>query len=122
MGSCIFSKLKIEPNTRAKILQAIFSAAPDTPWSSSDLGLDDPIEEEALRRGSVLESLDSIVVRDLGDDSGSDDDLTIEAKRVMRERKRDKQQLEKLGTLTPIVSTSTEAASIPVSHQRLIKF
>ena len=32
------------------------------------------------RRGSVLESLDSIVVRDLGDDSGSDDDLTIEGK------------------------------------------
>merc|ERR1711973_340282 len=115
MGSFNFSKFKIEPKNRVKNLQAVFSAAPDTPWSSSDLGLDDPIEEEALRRGSVLESLDSIVVRDLGDDSGSDDDLTIEAKRVMRERKREKQQLEKLGTLTPIVSTSTEATSIPAS-------
>ena len=40
----------------------------------------------------------------------------------MRERKREKQQLEKLGTLAPIVSTSTEATSIPVSHQNVIKF
>ena len=39
----------------------------------------------------------------------------------MRERKREKQQLEKLGTLTPIVSTSTEATSIPVSHQSNFK-
>ena len=49
-----FSKFKIEPKNRVKNLQAVFSAAPDTPWSSSDLGLDDPIEEEALRNGIKL--------------------------------------------------------------------
>ena len=53
-----FSKFKIEPKNRVKNLQAVFSAAPDTPWSSSDLGLDDPIEEEALRNGIKLSGPD----------------------------------------------------------------
>merc|ERR1711915_6030 len=118
MGSLYFNDFKIEPENKL-IKQAVFSAAPETQWSSSDLGLPNQSDAEAaeLSRGSVLDSLDSIIVKDLGDDSGSDDDLTIEAKRIMRDRKREKQQLEKLGTLTPIsTSTLSSSSSVPLGH------
>jgi len=50
----------------------------------------------------VLLSEEAIVVDDLGDSSGSDDDLGPEAKRILRKRKLEKQKLAKLGKLIPI--------------------
>ena len=46
--------------------------------------------------------------------------LTLKiAKRIMRDRKREKQQLEKLGTLTPIsTSTLSSSSSVPLGHVR----
>jgi len=48
-------------------------------------------------------------------DSGSDNDLSNEAKRIMKRRKKEKEQLERLGSLVPI-DTDTEADILRIAE------
>ena len=47
-------------------------------------------------------SRNSYVVKFLDDDSGSDDGLNLETRRIMRERRREQKRIEQLGPLLPI--------------------
>merc|ERR1712097_144379 len=51
---------------------------------------------------TLLLSEEAIVIDNLGDSSGSEDDLGTEAKRILRKRKKEKEKLAKLGKLIPI--------------------
>ena len=46
----------------------------------------------------------STIVKFFGDSSGSEDDLGLEAKRIIRARKKEKEHLESLGPIVPIDS------------------
>ena len=54
----------------------------------------------ATPRHSLLPSPDTstMIIDDLAYDSGSDDEMSIEAKRVLRRKKLEREKLQKLGT------------------------
>ena len=53
---------------------------------------------------SLLPSTDTstIIIDDLAEDSGSDDEMSIEAKRVLRRKKLEREKLQKLGEFVNI--------------------
>ena len=55
----------------------------------------------ATPRHSLLPSPDTsaLIIDDLAYDSGSDDEMSIEAKRVLRRKKLEREKLQKLGML-----------------------
>ena len=50
-------------------------------------------------------SQSSSIVRNLDDSSGSDDDLGVEARKIMKKRKDEQKRLDALGPLIPINNT-----------------
>ena len=58
----------------------------------------------ATPRQSLLPSTDTstIIIDDLAEDSGSDDEMSIEAKRVLRRKKLEREKLQKLGKFVNI--------------------
>jgi len=94
------SRLRSEAN--------IPSCSKQSPWYESpslcDESLPKTIDESLFSvtnstvRRSTLKNLDS--------SSGSDDDLNLEARRIMRQRKKEKERLEKLGPMIPLVVNS----------------
>ena len=63
-------------------------------------------------RDSLLLSDEQYIVDYLGNSSGSDDEMSIEAKRVTRRKKLEREKLQKLG----IVTTSHQMLKIFVYH------
>ena len=64
-----------------------------------------------------------MIVDDLGNDSGSDDDLGAEAKRIRQKHLQERKKLKKLGTLIPIdtepdeieaASSKSNAGALPL--------
>jgi len=93
------------------------SSSRDNPESSNnqDHGLyesqsfygDHPLPTDIIDES--LTSVRNIVrkkIKHLDSSSGSDDDLNLEARRVMRQRKKEKERLEKLGPMVPLVLES----------------
>ena len=57
-------------------------------------------ENSRPHRDSVLLTEEQYVVEYLGDSSGSDDEMSIEAKRITRRKKLEREKLQKLGSFT----------------------
>ena len=78
-------------------------------------------------RQSLLPTPDTstMIIDDLAYDSGSDDEMSIEAKRVLRRKKLEREKLQKLGTFiltlsfTVIVSPFNEGPSSLSTHSML---
>jgi len=67
-----------------------------------------PSISNSLPRSAIA----STVVKVFDDSSGSDDDLGLEAKRILRARKKEREQIESLGPLVPI---DTDCSNLPLS-------
>jgi len=73
----------------------------------------------ATPRHSLLPSPDTsaMIIDDLAYDSGSDDEMSIEAKRVLRRKKLEREKLQKLGKLIPIeTENEPEIIKLAESH------
>merc|ERR1711911_223326 len=73
----------------------------------------------ATARQSLLPSPDTstMIIDDLAYDSGSDDEMSIEAKRVLRRKKLEREKLQKLGKLIPI-ETENEPENIKLAESQ----
>jgi len=73
----------------------------------------------ATARQSLLPSPDTstMIIDDLAYDSGSDDEMSIEAKRVLRRKKLEREKLQKLGKLIPI-ETENEPEKIKLAESQ----
>jgi len=73
----------------------------------------------ATPRHSLLPSPDTstMIIDDLAYDSGSDDEMSIEAKRVLRRKKLEREKLQKLGKLIPI-ETQNEPEIIKLAESQ----
>ena len=61
----------------------------------------------------------SIVSKHFDRSSGSEEDLTLAARRVLQQRKRDQERRKKLGSLVPIDRSSFSGSSQPIEVTRL---
>jgi len=68
----------------------------------------------SLNPSSLLLSADTSVIDNLALDSGTDDEMSIEAKRILRLKKLEREKLQKLGKLIPI-DTENEADIIELA-------
>merc|ERR1719447_2535402 len=68
----------------------------------------------SLNPSSLLLSADTSVIDNLATDSGTDDEMSIEAKRILRLKKLERDKLQKLGKLIPI-DTENEADIIELA-------
>jgi len=73
----------------------------------------------AAPRPSLLPSPDTstMIIDDLAYDSGSDDEMSIEAKRVLRRKKLEREKLQKLGKLIPL-ETENEPEIIKLAESQ----
>ena len=94
--------------------------------STSDNGID---RQPPPSTAHSTTSKPSTIVKYLDTSSGSDDDLGLEARRIMRARKKEQQHMQSLGPLVPIdgensndddsVSTNNDRTSSEISFSRL---
>merc|ERR1719312_64817 len=68
----------------------------------------------SLNPSSLLLSADTSVIENLAIDSGTDDEMSIDAKRILRLKKLEREKLQKLGKLIPI-DTENETDSIELA-------
>merc|ERR1719447_1412045 len=71
----------------------------------------------SLNPSSLLLSADTSVIDNLATDSGTDDEMSIEAKRILRLKKLEREKLQKLGKLIPIdTENETEIIELAASN------
>jgi len=78
--------------------------------------------DENSPTSSAPDNPENTVILDLGDSSGSEEDLGLEAKRIMRDRRRENDRLKSLGNLVPLASseesTSSQIPPLPLRRKR----